>query len=140
MTEQANSLFDIGIERYKAGENPETLIPLFKEICSSAPKSGAAWSCLAWLYMLDNQPALAYKAAQKAVKLEPGDPQTQVNLACTLLENGQKGVRQHIEIAQKLMDYEPELRQHVEENITEGLTRKPDWDSLKRVKSWLFPS
>jgi predicted Zn-dependent protease len=140
MTEQATDLFDTGIERYKAGEGPDTLIPLFKEVCANAPKTSAAWSCLAWLYMLDNQPAQALKAAQKAVKLDAGDPQTRVNLAMTMLETGQTGVRQHIQAAQQIMSMAPELREQVQENLEEGLTRKPNWDSLKRVKNWLFES
>ena len=140
MTEQVTALFDTGLERYKAGEGPDTLIPLFKEICDRAPKMGPAWSCLAWLYTLDNQPTQAYKAAQKAIKLDAGDPQTQINLALTMLETGQTGVRQHIQAAQQMIALDTELRAQVEENIEEGLSRKPDWDSLKRVKNWLFPS
>ena len=140
MTDQATSLFDTGIERYKAGESPETLIPLFKEICTLEPKDGTARSCLAWLYMLDNKSAQALKAAQKAVKLNPTEPQARVNLAIAMLENRQTGVRQQIEAAQQLMTTAAELETQIQESLEEGLARKPDWDSLKRVKNWLFSS
>lgn len=139
MTEKSvTDLFESGLERYKAGEGPETLIPVFKDVCDRTPKTSAAWTCLAWLYLLDNQPNQAYKAAQKAVKLNPQDPQARVNLAAAMLESGQTGVRQHIEIVQQLMALEAEMRQEIEDNIADGLTRKPDWKSLQRIQNWLF--
>ncbi|HEY9854009.1 MAG TPA: tetratricopeptide repeat protein [Leptolyngbyaceae cyanobacterium] len=139
MTEKTVSeLFESGIERYKAGESPETLIPVFKEICDRSGKTSAAWTCLAWLYLLDNQPNQALKAAQKAVKLTPQDPQARVNLASAMLEMGQTGVRQHVQIAQQVLVLDAELRQEIQENIQDGLTRKPDWDSLQKINAWLF--
>jgi len=71
-------------ERYKAEEEPATLIPVFKEICARAPKSSAAWACL-WLYLLDNKGTQAYKAAQKAA-ITSQDAQARVNLAVAMLE------------------------------------------------------
>lgn len=138
MTQTVESLFDAGIERYKAGEAPETLIPAFKEICDRAPKSSPAWTCLAWLYLLTDKPALALKAAQKAVKLNPQDPQARVNLAAAMLDSGQKGVRPHIELVEQIIFAVPELREEIQQNIEEGLSRKPDWKGLKRVRDWLF--
>lgn len=138
MTETVESLFDQGIERYNAGESVATLLPIFKDICDRAPKNSSAWTCLAWLYLLDNKPSQAYKAAQKAVKLNPQDPQARVNLAIAMLETAQTGVRQHVELAGQIMMAAPELREEVERNFTDGLTRKPDWKSLSRVKNWLF--
>jgi predicted Zn-dependent protease len=140
MTQSATSLFDAGLERYNAGEGPETLIPVFKDICDRAPKIAAAWSCLAWLYLLDNKPEPAYKVAQKGVKLDPNAPQGRVNLALAMLETGQKGVRKHIEVVQQMMALDSEVRQTLFESIEDGLNRKPDWESLKRVKNWLFES
>jgi len=90
MTNTVDSLFDTGLERYKAGEAATSLIPLFKEVCDRSPKSSPAWTCLAWLYLLDNKASLAYKAAQKAVKLNPQDPQARVNLAVAMLETVKK--------------------------------------------------
>jgi hypothetical protein len=36
MTQTVEALFDQAIERYKAGEGPNELIPTFKEICDRA--------------------------------------------------------------------------------------------------------
>ncbi len=138
MTETVEALFDQGLERYRAGESVESLLPLFKEVCDRTPKSSAAWTCLSWLYLLDNKPTPAYKAAQKAVKLNPQDPQARINLAIAMLETAQKGVREHVEIAGQLILAVPELREEVEQNFEEGLSRKPDWKSLLRVKNWLM--
>lgn len=138
MSETVDSLFETGLERYKAGSEPATLIPVFKEICDRAPKSSAAWACLAWLYLLDNKGAQAYKAAQKAVKLHPQDAQARVNLAVAMLETGQPGVRQHVDLAMQLIMVDSEMRDEIKQSIEDGLNRKPEWKSLKRVKTWLF--
>jgi predicted Zn-dependent protease len=138
MTQSVATLFDTSIERYKAGEGPETLLPVFKEICDRSPKTGAAWTCLSWLYLLDNQPDRAYKAAQKAVKLNPQDPQSRINLATAMLETKQTGVRQHIDIVRQMLFLDAELRQEIEKSLEDGFSRKPDWDSLNRIQTWLF--
>jgi predicted Zn-dependent protease len=137
MTESVTSLFDTGLERYKAGEGPDTLIPVFKELCDRSPKLAAAWSCLAWLYLLDNQPEQAYKAAIKSVKLDQNAPQARVNLAVAMLETGQTGVRKHIDIVKQMMELDREVRDDLSESIEDGLSRKPDWKTLNRVKNWL---
>jgi predicted Zn-dependent protease len=139
-SETVETLFDHGLERYRAGESVSTLLPLFKEVCERSPKSSSAWTCLSWLYLLDNKPSQAYKAAQKAVKLNPQDPQARINLAMAMLETAQKGVRQQVELAGQMVLAVPELRQEVEQNFEDGLSRKPDWKSLLRVKSWIFES
>ncbi|MBD2293132.1 hypothetical protein H6G06_06435 [Anabaena sphaerica FACHB-251] len=138
MTITIEELFDTGLERYKAGESPETLIPVFKEVCDRSPKASSAWICLAWLYLLDNKAKLAYTAANKAVKLNPQDPQARINLALAMLETGQKGLREHIDFAQQLIFVNKEWEEEVKNSIEDGLTRKPDWQSLAKVKKWLF--
>ena len=138
MTQTVESLFDESLERYKAGEEASELIPVFKEVCERAPKSGSAWTCLAWLYLLEDKPSSASKAAQKAVKLNPQDPQARVNLAVAMLENGQKGVRQHIDVVQQLIAVNSEWYGEIQNSIEDGLSRKPDWESLSKVKNWLF--
>lgn len=137
MTQTVETLFDEGIERYKKGEDPAELIPVFKEVCDRAPKSAAAWACLAWLYLLTDKPNSGLKAAQKAVKLNPQDPQGRVNLAVAMLDAGKPGVREHVEIAGQVMSVADDLRTEVMQSIDDGLTRKPDWKSLARVKQWL---
>ncbi len=138
MTQTIESLFDTGLERYKAGESVDSLIPVFKEVCDRAPKTSSAWICLAWLYLLDDKSNLAYKAAQKAVKLSPQDPQARINLAVAMLETGQKGLRQHIDFVRQLIFVNPEWRDEIVSSIEDGLSRKPDWQSLAKVKNWLF--
>lgn len=138
MTNTIDSLFDTGLERYKAGESVESLIPVFKEVCDRSPKASSAWICLAWLYLLDNKPSLAYKAANKAVKLNPQDPQARINLALAMLETGEKGLRQHIEFAKQLIFVNEEWQEEVKNSIEDGFSRKPDWQNLAKVKSWIF--
>jgi tetratricopeptide (TPR) repeat protein len=140
MTQTAESLFDEGLERYKAGEAPETLIPLFKEVCDRSRKTSSAWTCLAWLYLLTDKPGQAYEAAQKAVKLSPQDAQARVNLVLAMLESDRKGVRPHVEVAQQMMMAVSEVRDEIQQNIADGLTRKPGWKAMERVKFWLFES
>jgi hypothetical protein len=108
----AEELFEEGLARYKAGEELSEIIPIFKTVCDRQPKISSGWTCLSWLYLLDGKATLAYKAAQKAVKLNPEDPQARINLALAMLETGQKGVRIHVEAAQNwlmiLEDLKPE--------------------------------
>ena len=132
------STFDEGIARYKEGESAESLLPTFKSICSQAPKNSAAQTCLAWLYLLADKPNAAYKAAQRAVKLAPQDPQARVNLSIAMLETGKRGVRDQVEMVGQVIYAVDELKAEIKENLEEGLRRKPDWKSLKRVQEWLF--
>lgn len=137
MIETVETLFDKGFERYKAGEDPETLIPTFKDISDRAPKNAAAWTSLSWLYLLTDKPQAALRAAQKAVKCDPRAPQARINLAIAMLETDTKGVRQHIDLVQQIMALDADLKRDIQENIEDGLTRKPGWKSLQRVKAWL---
>ena len=138
MTQSVETLFDQALEKYQAGEAAENLIPTFQEICDRAPQNSAAWTCLAWLYLLVEQPKKALKAAEISVRLEPRDPQSQINLALAMLEVGQKGVRKHIEIVRQAVDFEEKIKNMVQESIEDGLKRKPDWESLQKVNKWLF--
>ncbi|HEY9705116.1 MAG TPA: hypothetical protein V6C58_21950 [Allocoleopsis sp.] len=138
-TEKIKSPLEIGIERYNAGESYDTLIPYFSQLAATkSPDSAALLTCLTWLYLLDNQPAKALKSAQKAYKLNARDPQTLINLSLAMLENKSKGVRQHIDIVQEICLKFPEIKQEIKETLDDGLTRKPDWKNLVKVKDWLF--
>ncbi|MEL6489343.1 MAG: hypothetical protein AAFV85_02810 [Cyanobacteria bacterium J06634_6] len=130
--------FEDGIARYKDGESAESLLPVFKEICSKAPKNSAAQTCLAWLYLLADKPNAGYKAAQRAVKLMPKDPQARVNLAIAMLDTGKSGVREQVDQISQVLYAVDELKAEIKENFEEGLRRKPDWKSLKRIQKWLF--
>ena len=138
MTQPVEELFDAGLARYQEGVNALELIPTFKEVCERAPKSSPAWTCLSWLYLLADKPTQAYKAAQKAVKINPEDPQARINLSIAMIDTAHKGVRKHIEIAQQIIMAVPELKEEVEKNFEDGLKRKPDWKTLKRVQGWIF--
>jgi len=137
MTETANFTLEQGLERYQQGESAASLLPEFKQLSDRTPKNAAVWSCLAWLYMLTDKPELALKVAQKAVKLDKVSPQNRINLVLAMLETKTAGVREHIELVQQLVSLNKEVRQEVDENIADGLARKPDWKSLERVKVWL---
>jgi tetratricopeptide (TPR) repeat protein len=138
--ETAEELFTLGLERYKAGEDASTLIPLFKDVCDQSPKVASSWICLSWLYLINKQPTLALKAAQKSVKLNPEDPQARVNLAIAMLETSQSGVREHIQLTQTLLMVMTDLKAEIIENFEDGLRRRPNWASLERVKKWILES
>jgi hypothetical protein len=121
----AETMFDEAITRYKDGAAPEELIPVFQDICDHAPKSSPAWTCLAWLYLLTDKP-------------NPEDPQARVNLVLAMLATKQKGVRPHVELIDHIISAVAELRQEIQDNLTDGLTRKPDWPEVKRLQTWLF--
>ncbi len=138
MTQTPEELYKEGLERYKAGEDPKNLIPLFKEITNRSPKSSSSWISLSWLYLLEQKPKSAHKAAKTGVKLNPDDPQGRINLALAMLEIGEKGVRPHIEIAQQMIMADEDWLEEIKNNIKDGFDRRSEWPSLSRVKSWLF--
>jgi len=138
MTESTLTTLEEGIERYKAGESLESLLEVFKGLSEREPKNATVWACLAWLYLLLDKPKTALKAAQKSVKLESKSPQGRVNLALAMMDAGETGVRPHIEVASQIMALDNQIRQDVQENIRDGLERKPDWKNLKRIKTWLI--
>lgn len=140
MSQTIDELFEAGLNRYQSGESVETLIPTFKELSTQAPKNSAIYTCLSWLYLLAEKPNAAYKAAQKAIKLTPQDPQAHINIAIAILDSGRKGVREHVELATQLVMSVEEVQADIRENFKEGLTRKPDWNSLKKVENWIFNS
>ena len=140
MTESALSpelAFNQAIERYNAGEGPETLLPIFKEIAEQSPKNATVWACLAWLYLLADKAPLAFKAAQKSVKIDGYHPQARVNYALAMLANKRSGVREQVELASQMMYFDKEIAQSVLENLEDGLKRKPDWKDIERIQKWL---
>ncbi len=139
MTETTvEELFNQGLERYKAGEDVATLLPLFQQVCDRTPKVASSWICLSWLYLIDRKPSLAFKAAKTAVKLSPEDPQARINLAIAMLETSQTGVREHIEAAQNWLMLVKDLKPEIVENFEDGKRRRPDWAQLERVRKWVF--
>ena len=72
-----------------------------------------------------------------AVKLNPQDPQSRVNLSVAMLETSTKGVREHIDMVLRVMAVAPELGNELQESIDDGLRRRPGWGALEKVKAWL---
>jgi hypothetical protein len=72
-----------------------------------------------------------------AVKLNPQDPQARINLSLAMLETNAKGVREHIELVQRLRVMAPELAAELDDSLEDGLVRRPDWQALLKVKAWL---
>ena len=132
-----SSLFDQALARYQGGAAPEDLIDDFLAITSQAPQQSAGWTCLAWLQLLLDQPRAALQSARTAVRLNPQDPQARINLSLALLETGGKGVREHVELVQRVMLMAPELAEELRGSIADGLQRRPGWGALNKLKGWL---
>lgn len=136
-TTSYESLFEQALERYRKGDPPEGLIDDFLQLTAQAPGQSAAWTCLAWLQLLLDQPREALKSARTAVRLNPQDPQARVNLSVAMLETGAKGVREHIEMVHRLTLMAPELGEDVQASIADGLARRPGWAAMEKVRGWL---
>ena len=89
------------------------------------------------LQLLNAEVEDALHSAKTAVKINPQDPQARINLSLAMLENGAKGVREHIELVKRVMAFSPELSRELEASIADGLQRKPGWPALEKVKAWL---
>jgi predicted Zn-dependent protease len=132
-----DSLFDQAIARYQQGAAPEEVIDDFLAITAQSPRQSAGWTCLAWLELLLDRPNDALGSARTAVKLNPQDPQARINLSVAMLETGQKGVREHVEIVQRVMLMAPELAAELNDSMADGLRRRPGWQALEKVRAWL---
>ena len=132
-----DSLFDQAIARYQQGAAPEELIDDVLAITAQSPRQSAGWTCLAWLELLLDRPNDALGSARTAVRLNPQDPQARINLSVAMLETGQKGVREHIEIVQRVMVMAPELAAELNDSMADGLKRRPGWQALEKVRAWL---
>ena len=137
MDQSEESLFEEALKRYKAGSPAEELIKDFHEITTTTPNNAAAWTCLSWLQLLSDSPQEALRSARYAVKLNGQDPQSRINLSLALLETNSKGVRDHIDYVKRAMLVLPELEKELHESFEDGLSRKPNWKTLLKIKSWL---
>jgi len=133
----APSLFEQALKSYNEGAPLSEVIASFQEITQQDPRLSAGWTCLAWLQLLDNQAQTALRAARMAVKLNPQDPQARINLSLAMLENNVKGVREQIELVQRVRLMAPEIGEELDNSIADGLARRPDWQALQKVKAWL---
>jgi predicted Zn-dependent protease len=136
-SDPGTSPFDEAIARYQQGAAPEELIDDFLAITAQNPRQSAGWTCLAWLQLLLDQPQAALQSARTAVRLNPQDPQARINLSVAMLETGAKGVREHIEIVKRVLLLAPELGGELQDSMADGLRRRPGWQALEKVRSWL---
>ncbi len=134
---EPTSLFEQALQRYQEGAPLEEVIASFLEITRQEPRLSAGWTCLAWLQLLDDQPQEALRSAKTAVRLNGQDPQARINLSLAMLETGAKGVREHVEIVQRVMVMAPEMAEDLNAAIADGLQRKPGWKAMEKVKAWL---
>ena len=130
-------LFNQALGRYQQGLPASELVPEFEALTQLAPRNSAAWTCLAWLQLLNDQPITALRSAKQAVRLNPQDPQARINLSVAMLETGAKGVREHIDLVKRVKALAPELATELDDAIGDGLTRRPGWTALQKVKAWL---
>jgi len=137
LDQSEESLFEESLNRYKAGSSPEELIEDFQKITSTSPNNAAAWTCLSWLQLLCDMPQEALRSARNAVKLNGQDPQSRINLSLALLETNSKGVRDHIDYVKRAILVLPEIEKELKESFEDGLSRKPNWKTLIKIKSWL---
>ena len=129
--------FNAALSSYQAGEEINQIIPEFKKIINQIPNHFAAWTCLAWLQLLQKNNEEALFSAKQAVKLNGQDPQARMNLVLALLATNSKGVRNHIDLIKRLIIIAPELEEDLKQSVNDGLSRDTDWSELKKIKKWL---
>ena len=129
--------FNAALSRYEAGEDLLTLVYDFKKIINQIPNHFAAWTCLAWLYLLLKNNNEALFAAKQAVKLNGQDLQARMNLSLALLATNTKGVRENIDLIKRIMIMAPDLEKDLKLSVEDGFSKYPEWPDLKKVKKWL---
>ena len=129
--------FNAALSRYEAGEDLLTLVDDFKKIINQIPNHFAAWTCLAWLYLLLKNNNEALFAAKQAVKLNGQDLQACMNLSLALLATNTKGVRENIDLIKRIMIMAPDLEKDLKLSVEDGFSKYPEWPELKKVKKWL---
>ena len=129
--------FNAALSRYEAGEDLLPLVDDFKKIINQIPNHFAAWTCLAWLYLLLKNNNEALFAAKQAVKLNGQDLQARMNLSLALLATNTKGVRENIDLIKRIMLMAPDLEKDLKLSVEDGFSKYPEWPELKKVKNWL---
>jgi len=131
------SEFNAALSRYEAGEDLIPLVDDFKKIITQIPNHFAAWTCLAWLYLLLKNNNEALFAAKQAVKLNGQDLQARMNLSLALLATKTKGVRENIDLIKRIMIMAPDLEKDLKLSVEDGFSKYPEWPELKKIKKWL---
>jgi len=131
------SEFNAALSKYEAGKDLLPLVDDFKKIIDQIPNHFAAWTCLAWLYLLLKNNNDALFAAKQAVKLNGQDLQARMNLSLALLATNTKGVRDNIDLIKRIIIMAPDLEEDLKLSVEDGFSRYPEWPELKKVKKWL---
>ena len=129
--------FNAALSRYEAGDDLLPLVDDFKKIINQIPNHFAAWTCLAWLYLLLKNNNEALYAAKQAVKLNGQDLQARMNLSLALLATNTKGVRDNIDLIKRIIIMAPDLEEDLKLSVEDGFSRYPEWPELKKIKKWL---
>ena len=129
--------FNAALSKYEAGEDLLPLVNDFKKIINQIPNHFAAWTCLAWLYLLLKNNNEALFAAKQAVKLNGQDLQARMNLSLALLATNTKGVRDNIDLIKRIIIMAPDLEKDLKLSVEDGFARNPEWPELKKIKKWL---
>ena len=129
--------FNAALSRYEAGGDLLPLVDDFKKIINQIPNHFAAWTCLAWLYLLLKNNNEALFAAKQAVKLNGQDLQARMNLSLALLATNTKGVRENIDLIKRIIIMAPDLEKDLKLSVEDGFSKYPDWPELKKVKKWM---
>ena len=129
--------FNAALSKYEAGEDLLPLVDDFKKIINQIPNHFAAWTCLAWLYLLLKNNNEALFAAKQAVKLNGQDLQARMNLSLALLATNTKGVRENIDLIKRIIIMAPDLEEDLKLSVKDGFSRYPEWPELKKVNKWL---
>ena len=129
--------FNAALSRYEAGEDLLSVVDDFKKIINQIPNHFAAWTCLAWLYLLLRNNNEALFAAKQAVKLNSQDLQARMNLSLALLATNTKGVRENIDLIKRIILMAPDLEKDLKLSVEDGFSKYPEWPELKKVKKWL---
>ena len=114
--------FNAALSRYEAGEDLLPLVDDFKKIINQIPNHFAAWTCLAWLYLLLKNNNEALFAAKQAVKLNGQDLQARMNLSLALLATNTKGVRENIDLIKRIMIMAPDLEKDLKLSVEDGFS------------------
>ena len=137
MMSDIESEFNAALSKYEAGKDLLPLVDDFKKIINQIPNHFAAWTCLAWLYLLLKNNDEALFAAKQAVKLNGQDLQARMNLSLALLATNTKGVRDNIDLIKRIIVMAPDLEEDLKLSVEDGFTRYPEWPELKKVEKWL---
>jgi tetratricopeptide (TPR) repeat protein len=125
-----------GMAKYEAKAPYPEVIELFQKATEGDKQTkGTAFTCLSWLYALNNEPDKAAKSAKEALRLDRTNAQAHFNLVLAMLASGTKGVRDELQRAMAITTHD--ALHEAEGNLQEALVRHPDFAPAKKLLGWL---